>query len=161
MPIEGSTRKFYAVPDESRIPLGQKDRVMAEVAKLESVLKELFPVPCRYGTCEAGQYSGLTIIDRLIDTEETRIGAPPEGSAKNSLIKEADLAIEKNSPLVLVGIYGTPRSLDHPELNCAQLADLSAVMMVQAALDRIHIQPTLLAHLIGQLMKILRHCGWI
>lgn len=138
MPKEGFDRNFYVVPDESRIPPDQKDHVMAEAAKLEGVLKHLFPVPCRYGKCDAGQYSGLTIVDRLIDTEETRIGAPPEGSAKDPLVREAKLAIEKDSPLALVGIYGTPRHLDRPELNSAQLADLSAMMMIQAALDRVY-----------------------
>lgn len=138
MPKEGFNKNFYAVPDESRIPPGQKDRTMSEVAKLEGVLKQLFPIPCQYGKCEIGEYSGLTIVDRLIDTEETRIGNPPEGAAKNQLVKEANLCIEKNSPLILVGIYGTPRHLDHPELNSAQLADLSAIMMVQGALDRVY-----------------------
>ena len=138
MPSEEFGRNFYAVPDESRIPLDKKDQVMAEIAKLEEVLRQLFPLPCNYGKCEIGQYSGLTIVDRLIHTDETRIGASPEGSAKSNLIKEASLAIEKNSPLVLVGIYGTPRDLDHPDLNLAQLADMSAVMMIQAALDRVN-----------------------
>ncbi|MFA6548166.1 MAG: hypothetical protein WCT11_04510 [Candidatus Magasanikbacteria bacterium] len=131
-------RRFYAVPDDSRIPKEHKDFVMSETSKLEHTLQNLFPRPCRYGTCNVGEYSGLTVIDRLIDTEETRIGAPPEGAAKQALQKEANIAIEKGSPLVLVGIYGTPRHLDHPELNKAQLADMSAVMMVQAALDRVH-----------------------
>lgn len=131
-------RRFYAVPDESRIPKEHKDFVMSETAKLEHVLQNLFPRPCRYGACNIGEYSGLTVVDRLIDTEETRIGDAPEGAAKQALEKEANIAIEKGSPLVLVGIYGTPRHLDHPELNNAQLSDMSAVMMVQAALDRVH-----------------------
>ena len=138
MPKEGPDINFRAIPDESRIPLNQKDKVMSEIAKLESTLKQLFPIPCQYGKCEVGQYSGLTIVDRLIDTEETRIGDAPEGEAKNQLTREANLAIQKDCPVVLVGIYGTPRNLDHLELNSAQLADLSAIMMVQAALDRVH-----------------------
>ncbi|MFA5841129.1 MAG: hypothetical protein WC847_02575 [Candidatus Paceibacterota bacterium] len=136
MSIEG-IKKFYAVPDESRIPKEQKDQVMAQVKKLEETLERLFPVPCSYGKCEVGQYSGLTIVDRLIDTDETTIGVP-QGEAKNRLTKEADLAIKENCPLVLVGIYGTPRHLDKPEMNKAQLSDMSAIMMVQAAMDRVY-----------------------
>ena len=136
MSIEG--KKFYAVPDESRIPEKSKDRVMAEAKKLEETLQQLFPLPCRYGKCEVGQYSGLTIVDRLIDTDETRIGASPQGEAKNRLIQEAELAIKKDCPLALVGIYGTPRDLDRPEINTAQLSDMSAIMMVQAAMDRVY-----------------------
>lgn len=138
MPQESFNRSFCAVPDEKRIPIDKKDHVMKEIAKLEGVLKELFPMPCQYGKCEVGEYSGLTIINRLIDTNQTRIGASPEGLAKSKLVEQANLAIEKDCPLMLVGIYGTPRHLDHPNLNYAQLADLSAVMMIQGALDRIH-----------------------
>lgn len=137
MSMEG-VKKFYAVPDESRIPQEQRDRVMAESKKLEETLQRLFPIPCRYGKCEVGQYSGLTVVDRLIDTDETRIGAQPEGKAKEQLVHEADLAIKQDCPLALVGIYGTPRDLDRPELNTAQLSDLSAIMMVQAAMDRVY-----------------------
>lgn len=137
MSLEGGKR-FYAIPDESRIPEKQKDQVMEEAKKLEETLQRLFPMQCQYGKCEAGQYSGLTIVDRLIDTDETRIGTAPQGEAKIKMISEAELAIQKNCPLALVGIYGTPRSLDRPELNTAQLSDMSAIMMVQAAMDRVY-----------------------
>ncbi|QQR78943.1 MAG: hypothetical protein IPJ68_01575 [Candidatus Moraniibacteriota bacterium] len=130
--------KFYAVPDESRIPSGKKDKVMTEVDRLQGTLERLFPMPCKYGACGVGEYSGVTIMDRLIDTEETRIGKAPTDKAKEQLTGVANRAVENNNPLALVGIYGTPRSLDRPELNVAQLADLSAIMMVQAAMDRIH-----------------------
>jgi len=136
--MNSEARRFYAVPDESKIPERHKDAVMSQVGKLEKVLQDIFPRPCRYGTCNKGEYSGLTIVDRLIDTEESRIGGAPEGAAKEALCKEAETATKHGSPLVLMGIYGTPRHLDHPELNTAQLADMSAVMMVQAALDRVH-----------------------
>lgn len=137
MSMEGG-KKFYAIPDESRIPEKQKDRVMAESKKLEETLQRLFPVQCQYGKCEAGQYSGLTIVDRLIDTDETRIGTAPVGEAKEKMVHQAELAIQHDCPLALVGIYGTPRDLDRPELNTAQLSDMSAILMVQAAMDRVY-----------------------
>lgn len=136
--------RFHILPDESRIPKDKKDFVMTEINKLADTLAEIFPLPCKYGVCKPGEYSGLTVIDRLIDTEETRIGPPPEGEARRQIEKQADIAVGKKSPVVLVGIYGTPRHLDHPELNSAQLADMASVMMVQAALDRVHS-----AHLAG------------
>lgn len=111
---------------------------MSEVGRLETTLSSLFPMPCKYGVCKIGEYSGLTVLDLLIDTDETRIGLAPEGEARKMLENQADLAVKHEQPIVLVGIYGTPRHIDHPDLNSPQLADMSAVMMVQAALDRVH-----------------------
>lgn len=128
---------FAVLPDESKVAPARKDEVMRSAEQLQDILCQLFPRPCNYGTCQPGEYTGLTVVDRLIDTPETRIGDQPIGQAKDAMVRQAEAAIDKACPLALVGIYGTPRHLDYPDLNRANLSDLSAIMMVQAAMDRV------------------------
>lgn len=136
MPTDAGN-EFYVIPNESSIPPAKKDQVMLGAEKLQGILSELFPRPCRYGSCKPGEYSGATVINRLVDTPETRIGPEPEGSARDQMVRQANLAIETGAPIALVGIWGTPRHLESPEVNSAQLSDLAALMMVQGALDRV------------------------
>lgn len=131
-------QEFYVIPDENRVSPAKKGDIWQTAETIQQVLAELFPVKCKYGACNPGECTGATVIDRLIDTSETRIGKPPEGTAREALVKQATKAIQEGKAVGLVGIYGTPRHLDRPDLNKAQLSDFAAIMMAQAALDRVY-----------------------
>jgi len=130
--------EFMIIPREDKIDPSKNSLAWQRCEQVQQTLSEIFPVRCKYDKCNPGDVVGAEVIRRLIDTPETRIGSSPEGSAKEQLEREASKAMIENSPIALVSIYGTPRHLDHPELNKAQLSDFAAVMMAQAALDRVY-----------------------
>ncbi len=128
---------FVVHPKRDNVPAEKVDQVMTQARRLEEVLQFLYPMPCESRSRKPGQVSGATIVDQLVCCRQSRIGPEPCGTAREILEDSACRTIEQRKPLALVGIYGTPRHIENTWLNRANLSDVAALMMIQAAMERV------------------------